>query len=111
MKYQVTITEILSRKISVEAPTAEIAEEQIRGLYRDEEIVLDYSDLSFFDVYTDVSEKKSANSDFTILQGDCMERLMEIEDNSVDVIFADPPYFLSNGGISVPRPAAPRQHP
>ena len=61
MKYQVTITEILSRKISVEAPTAEIAEEQIRGLYRDEEIVLDYSDLSFFDVYTDVSEKKSWN--------------------------------------------------
>ena len=39
--------------------------------------------------------------DFTILQGDCMERLAEIEDNSVDVIFADPPYFLSNGGISV----------
>ena len=39
--------------------------------------------------------------DFTILQGDCMERLTEIEDNSVDTIFADPPYFLSNGGISV----------
>lgn len=39
--------------------------------------------------------------DFAILQGDCMERLAEIEDNSVDVIFADPPYFLSNGGISV----------
>lgn len=40
-------------------------------------------------------------TDFTILQGDCRKRLMEIEDNSVDVIFADPPYFLSNGGISV----------
>ena len=39
--------------------------------------------------------------DFTILQGDCMERLAEIEDKSVDAIFADPPYFLSNGGISV----------
>lgn len=39
--------------------------------------------------------------DFTILQGDCMERLAEIEDNSIDAIFADPPYFLSNGGISV----------
>ena len=39
--------------------------------------------------------------DFTILQGDCMERLTEIEDNSIDTIFADPPYFLSNGGISV----------
>lgn len=39
--------------------------------------------------------------DFTILQGDCMEMLKEIEDNSIDAIFADPPYFLSNGGISV----------
>lgn len=32
-------------------------------------------------------------NDFTILQGDCMERLKEIEDNSIDAIFADPPYF------------------
>ena len=40
-------------------------------------------------------------SDFHILQGDCMERLKEIEDTSIDAIFADPPYFLSNGGISV----------
>ena len=30
-----------------------------------------------------------------------MQRLREIEDNSIDAIFADPPYFLSNGGISV----------
>ena len=43
----------------------------------------------------------STYPDFTILQGDCMERLAEIEDKSVDAIFADPPYFLSNGGISV----------
>lgn len=40
-------------------------------------------------------------SDFILLQGDCVERLREIKDNSIDVIFADPPYFLSNGGISV----------
>ena len=40
-------------------------------------------------------------SNFTLLQGDCMTRLHEIEDDSVDAIFADPPYFLSNGGISV----------
>ena len=39
--------------------------------------------------------------DFTVLRGDCMERLKEVEDNSIDTIFADPPYFLSNGGISV----------
>ena len=43
----------------------------------------------------------STYPDFRILQGDCMERLKEIEDNSIDAIFADPPYFLSNGGISV----------
>ena len=30
-----------------------------------------------------------------------MQRLREIEDNSINTIFADPPYFLSNGGISV----------
>lgn len=39
--------------------------------------------------------------DFRILHGDCRNLLHEIEDNSVDAIFADPPYFLSNGGISV----------
>ena len=48
-----------------------------------------------------MSSFDSTYSDFRILQGDCMERLKEIEDNSIDAIFADPPYFLSNGGISV----------
>ena len=53
-----------------------------------------------------IADKKSNASmfiinDFTLLQGDCMERLREIDDNSIDAIFADPPYFLSNGGISV----------
>ena len=41
------------------------------------------------------------HTDFAVLHGDCMQRLQEIEDNSIDAIFADPPYFLSNGGISV----------
>lgn len=39
-------------------------------------------------------------SDFTLYHGDCMELLKTIPDNSVNAIFADPPYFLSNGGIS-----------
>ena len=39
--------------------------------------------------------------DFILLQGDCIQKLQEIADNSIDTIFADPPYFLSNGGISV----------
>ena len=32
--------------------------------------------------------------------GDCLKVLKQIEDKSIDVIFADPPYFLSSGGIS-----------
>lgn len=43
---------------------------------------------------------RSANNDFTLLQGDCVERLGEF-DFKFDMIFADPPYFLSNDGISV----------
>lgn len=43
----------------------------------------------------------SNNQDFTLLQGDCMELIGQVPDNSIDAIFADPPYFLSNGGISV----------
>lgn len=31
---------------------------------------------------------------------DCFKLLREIPDNSIDMVFADPPYFLSNGGIS-----------
>lgn len=43
---------------------------------------------------------KSSNRDFTLLHGDCVELLSEF-DFKFDMIFADPPYFLSNGGISV----------
>ena len=32
---------------------------------------------------------------------DCLNILPRIKENSVDVIFADPPYFLSNGGMSI----------
>lgn len=42
---------------------------------------------------------KSSNRDFTILNGDCFELLPQF-DFKFDMIFADPPYFLSNGGIS-----------
>lgn len=37
--------------------------------------------------------------DFTLLQGDCVQLMSEF-DFKFDMIFADPPYFLSNGGIS-----------
>lgn len=42
---------------------------------------------------------KSSNNDFTIIQGDCVETLSKFE-FGFDLVFADPPYFLSGGGIS-----------
>lgn len=44
---------------------------------------------------------QSNSQDFTLYQGDCMQVIGQLPDNSLDAIFADPPYFLSNGGISV----------
>ena len=37
---------------------------------------------------------------FTLLKGDSFKLLKKMEPKSVDMIFADPPYFLSSGGIS-----------
>lgn len=36
----------------------------------------------------------------SILFGDVLDCLRELPDDSIDVIYADPPYFLSNGGIT-----------
>ena len=38
--------------------------------------------------------------DVVLYQGDCMETLPLLPESSVDMIFADPPYNLSNGGIT-----------
>lgn len=43
---------------------------------------------------------RSENKDFTLAQGNSLELLKHI-DFKFNMIFADPPYFLSNGGISV----------
>lgn len=42
---------------------------------------------------------KSPNNDFTLIQGDCVDTLSKFK-FGFDMIFADPPYFLSGGGIS-----------
>lgn len=42
---------------------------------------------------------KSPNNDFTLIQGDCVDTLSKFK-FGFDMIFADPPYFLSDGGIS-----------
>lgn len=43
---------------------------------------------------------RSESHDFTLLHGDCFGLLPQF-DFKFDMIFADPPYFLSNDGISV----------
>ena len=40
------------------------------------------------------------NKDFKLIQGDSLKILKGIEPKSIDMIFADPPYFLSSDGIS-----------
>ena len=42
---------------------------------------------------------KSNDRAFTLVNGDCFDMLSQF-DFKFDMIFADPPYFLSNGGIS-----------
>lgn len=43
---------------------------------------------------------RSTDRDFTLLHGDCFELLPQFN-FKFDMVFADPPYFLSNDGISV----------
>jgi site-specific DNA-methyltransferase (adenine-specific) len=43
---------------------------------------------------------KSDDKDFYLLHGDTMELLPQFE-HKFDMIFADPPYFLSNNGLSI----------
>ncbi|HBL97756.1 MAG TPA: site-specific DNA-methyltransferase [Psychrobacter sp.] len=42
----------------------------------------------------------STNLDFNLLKGDCLTVIPQL-DNNIDMVFADPPYFLSNDGLTV----------
>ena len=37
---------------------------------------------------------------FILYNDDCFKRLKKLEQKSIDMIFADPPYFLSSGGVT-----------
>lgn len=43
---------------------------------------------------------KAQDARFTLLLGDCVELMRQFE-FQFDMVFADPPYFLSNGGFSI----------
>lgn len=41
------------------------------------------------------------DKDFVLYNDDCLRILAQLPENSVDMVFADPPYLLSNGGFTV----------
>lgn len=41
------------------------------------------------------------SKDFVLYHDDCLTVLSQLPENSIDMIFADPPYMLSNGGFTV----------
>lgn len=45
-------------------------------------------------------QKVYEKDDVTLFQGDCIDILNKAAPESADMIFADPPYMLSNGGIT-----------
>lgn len=52
---------------------------------------------------TEILETKKIyfrDDDFILIKDDCIKAMKKIKDGSVNMIFADPPYFLSNGGIT-----------
>lgn len=101
MRYNVTIQETLARTVQVEADTQMDAESAIRRLYRNCDIVLADGDYVCTEFMVDGISPfyKSPNNDFTLIQGDCVETLSKFQ-FGFDMVFADPPYFLSGGGIS-----------
>lgn len=56
-----------------------------------------------FNLIKGISKKpyfEDAKHHLSLFKGDCFDILPQLPENSIDMIFADPPYFLSNGGIT-----------
>lgn len=56
-----------------------------------------------FHLIKDISQKpyfEDKKHNVILFKNDCFNILPDIPENSIDMIFADPPYFLSNGGIT-----------
>jgi len=54
---------------------------------------------SFFDIGIEPYYENKERS-IKLFGGDCLQLLPQFPRNSINMIFADPPYFLSNGGIT-----------
>ncbi len=49
---------------------------------------------------TEVGNWQSPDGKATLLLGDCLRLLADLPPNSIDCIWTDPPYLLSNGGVT-----------
>jgi len=54
---------------------------------------------SFFEIKIEPYYENKEHS-VKLFHGDCLQLLPQFPPSSIDMIFADPPYFLSNGGIT-----------
>jgi len=50
---------------------------------------------------TEIIKPYYEKSKFKLYHADCLDILVQLPENSVDMVFADPPYLLSNGGFTV----------
>ena len=50
---------------------------------------------------TKITETYYDKPGFKLFRGDCLDILASVPENSVDMVFADPPYLLSSGGFTV----------
>jgi site-specific DNA-methyltransferase (adenine-specific) len=56
-----------------------------------------------FNLIKDIPQKpfsQDTKHNVVLFKGNCFDILPNLPENSIDMIFADPPYFLSNGGIT-----------
>ena len=75
----------------------ELKDEDLSGLGWDEDEIFDYYDDPFESEYQEpIEAPEPVDSDFqfTLLKGNCLEKLKEIPDNSIDSVVTDPPYHL-----------------
>ena len=56
--YRVIVRETLQRVLEIEAPSAEMAVETVKGLYQQEMVVLDYADFVEAEISIMLSSKK-----------------------------------------------------
>lgn len=73
-----------------DAGTATLKKEQVK-MYSDTKLLKN----------TLISKPYYEKPKFKLYQANCLDILAKLSENSVDMIFADPPYNLSNGGITV----------